>query len=229
MTNKPPAARLLCLIACLLLLMGCAQDPTDCVDATEFLETISRNNEGEPFDRVEMLLPARLNIIQENGSNYDIELRSSSSLHPFITTEIENGKLTIGSSVSCFRNSQPLFLTIRMIDITAIEVVGTAEVITQVNPITANNLSLSVDGPGSITFEGTTNTLNASVIGSGSILANELVTAQADVAIVGSGNVEVNVTEQLTVDIEGSGSVVYSGNPEVTSNINGSGTVQQGN
>ena len=117
-------------------------------------------------------------------------------------------------------------ITVYMTEVAALDIFGTGTFNTPL-PITSNNLSLSIGGAGDITINGTANSLNVSVIGAGNIRTFELATAQAEVSIAGSGNVEVNVSDELNVQIDGSGNVRYRGTPEVTSSIAGSGTVRQ--
>ena len=49
----------------------------------------------------------------------------------------------------------------------------------------------------------------------------------AQVAIAGSGDVDVNVSESLDVTIAGSGDVSYLGSPRVSQRIRGSGRVHK--
>jgi len=62
--------------------------------------------------------------------------------------------------------------------------------------------------------------------GSGSILAREFYTDNANVDLTGSGSVEVYTTDFLEVRLTGSGIVYYYGNPvNVVKEITGSGSV----
>ena len=70
--------------------------------------------------------------------------------------------------------------------------------------------------------------VDASISGSGKVLAAELETNRCDVRITGSGDVEINVKDELDANITGSGSVSYRGNPKkVNTHSAGSGKVRK--
>lgn len=62
---------------------------------------------------------------------------------------------------------------------------------------------------------------------SGKIDALDLVVAEAQVSISGSGKVFVHATDFLDVTISSSGDVLYLGNPDITSRITGSGSIRK--
>ncbi|HJX71924.1 MAG TPA: head GIN domain-containing protein [Bacteroidales bacterium] len=83
-----------------------------------------------------------------------------------------------------------------------------------------------VDGSGVIRLDGSAHHTNMDLTGSGSILAREFYTDNADVDLTGSGSVEVYATDYLEVRLTGSGIVYYYGNPvDVVKEITGSGSV----
>ena len=70
---------------------------------------------------------------------------------------------------------------------------------------------------------GDVETQSLALSGSGSFLAEDLVSDFADVRILGSGNAKISVSEELNVKITGSGQVTYGGYPGIEKLISGSG------
>src|SRR6267154_575449 len=78
-----------------------------------------------------------------------------------------------------------------------------------------------VSGSGKVNIE-------ATISGSGKVLAADLEVSKCDVRISGSGDVEINVKDALDANISGSGSVSYKGNPsQLNSHASGSGHVRK--
>ena len=68
--------------------------------------------------------------------------------------------------------------------------------------------------------------LTASIDGSGSLEAADLATTGATVSLSGSGGAKVHASERVVATISGSGSVQHTGGAkDVVSNIRGSGSV----
>ena len=93
--------------------------------------------------------------------------------------------------------------------------------------IYADSFTIAISGSGSGNFHGNVDSFNATISGSGRVLAEELQTKDASIRVSGSGNVAIAVSDNLDVNISGSGRVNYIGNPAVTSSISGSGRINR--
>jgi len=74
---------------------------------------------------------------------------------------------------------------------------------------------IRITGSGNMELEGFMDQLNATLTGSGDLKASNLQTANADLTITGSGNINVNIEDELSARITGSGDIHYSGNPRL--------------
>ena len=69
----------------------------------------------------------------------------------------------------------------------------------------------------------------STISGSGKIRAYDLLSAETNIRISGSGNAELSVADYLKAKVSGSGKVRYKGNPTVDVDISGSGKVERAN
>jgi hypothetical protein len=177
--------------------------------------------------------------------DYKVEVKAQENLLPLIKTVVENGTLKIyfDESVS-YSEDVKIFVTAPAID--ALSLGGSGE-IRVLSPIqsdkmlvnlggsgtviipqgTFNTLDCSIVGSGEIQVAGKSNTATFGVSGSGEIAANDMEINTLNTDISGSGNISAHVVQLLKADVSGSGEVHYSGAPTVESNISGSGSVSK--
>jgi hypothetical protein len=94
--------------------------------------------------------------------------------------------------------------------------------------VRARTLDVRLDGAGEIRIAGGEVERQTVVIaGAGRYLAPAMASRSADLAIEGSGDLQVAVSERLDVRIGGSGEVVYRGDPHVVKSIPGAGEVRR--
>ena len=86
-----------------------------------------------------------------------------------------------------------------------------------------SSAKVAVQGSGSTKIAGKTKSCNMVVNGSGGVAADRLECGSADVAINGSGSVDLAKLASLNVQINGSGNVKYRGEPTLHQAVNGSG------
>ena len=89
------------------------------------------------------------------------------------------------------------------------------------------NLYARLSGSSDLVLHGRAETLEAHTSGSSEIHAFTLETANADLRLSGSSDINVFVTSSLNVNTSGSSGVVFMGDPVVTSSTSGRSTVQQ--
>ena len=95
-----------------------------------------------------------------------------------------------------------------------------------------SELDLAISGSGNIEAlsEFDIESESVDLSGSGKLKLFKVIGQDCNVALSGSGNVEVNVQNELVVDLSGSGNVYYKGVPNsIQSDISGSGSVIDAN
>ncbi len=93
----------------------------------------------------------------------------------------------------------------------------------------SQNINAKISGSGNIELEGEAEQFDCRITGSGDIGAFKLETERADLEITGSGDISTHVLEFLKIKITGSGDVYYKGFPDLDVEITGSGRVVDAN
>jgi hypothetical protein len=196
------------------------------------------------FHEVDFAGSGELSIQQ--GRQEALTVEADDNLLPYIRTEVEGGKLTIGFrrgvSVSA---SSPLRFTLSVRDLDALEISGSGKTHTgplhssdfrlhvsgsgemRIGSLDADTLDASISGSGSIELPGKIGRQQIHISGSGSFDGADLQSQSADISISGSGNATLYARENLTAHISGSGSVSYYGNPAIMKKVSGSGSIRQ--
>jgi hypothetical protein len=176
-------------------------------------------------------------ITQGTAQSYRIEPSN-------VTLKVTNEKGKL--SFSRGENRQQVKVYINCTQLNAIEVLGSADVITA-NEIQTDNIKLTLTGSGDLNvklkatqveaqlagsgdiyLEGTTANLTASVAGSGDLSASKLSAENVKVEVAGSGDATVSASKNLDASVAGSGDIRYVGNPEKRNvNIVGSGSISE--
>lgn len=178
-------------------------------------------------------------IINRNGSN---------SAANFLNTEIENdvwdikyNNPTFGSDIEikiitpafnyvknsgngCIRTNDEPLLTIN--NQLTIEINGSGSM--DLN-IETHSLNSKINGSGDISIKGIALENTLKINGSGSFDGFKLSTLDMDIDMNGSGDANIKVTENLYGSINGSGNIYYKGYPEIDVEITGSGELLDAN
>lgn len=174
-----------------------------------------------------------------------VTIEADDNLMPFLTSEVVNGRLVLGTSESIVPTRQVVY-TITLSSLEGVSIDGSGSLAAE--GIEAHTFEVSISGSGSFVFAeldtetlivdvngsgvaegtGTVADLRLSLSGSGSFIGDGLEADTATIEMSGSGSVAVNVSDRLDVSLNGSGSVSYIGDPTVTTDINGSGSVSPG-
>jgi Putative auto-transporter adhesin, head GIN domain len=94
---------------------------------------------------------------------------------------------------------------------------------------TASRVDGLITGSGRMDLRGTCTHEDFEITGSGNIHAYDLLSENSNVAISGSGSMELQVSGHLSIVISGSGDVYYKGTPTIDSQVTGSGSVKHVN
>ncbi len=171
------------------------------------------------------------------GQEGTITITGEENLLENTIIEVNNNKLEIKTEKNTNLNpssGKRIEVTVPVRDISAVSLAGSGKIVSLNFDLKSRNLQVSLAGSGDIKLSvetanliaklagsgdmelmGKATTLKGSIAGSGDLKLDELITTKADVAVAGSGNINVHCTEELKARISGSGNIVYKGNPTV--------------
>ncbi len=211
-----------------------------CIDAEG--PTITELRTMKSFDGINIEIPADVKLTI--GHDPSISITAPKSYVKAITTSITRNKLLILGDV-CKAENHDIIIEIVSPELESIKIVGGASVYSD-SPIKSDDITLKVDGSGSISMSVFTNDIDGRINGSGDIILNGtckyidfdvngsgrlkglgLNAFKAKMKITGSGKASVDVHNKLHATVVGSGEINYSGNPEISINISGSGEVNK--
>jgi len=178
------------------------------------------------------------------GDKEEIAIKADDNLMSYITTEVENGVLTIG--VKNAINILPLekieyVLTVTQ-PLTELKVSGLGNIFAEkietndfeivvsgsgdisVKDLQAVDIEAVISGLGSISLDnGKIESQNVTISGSGSYQAKDVESETASVKVSGLGNASIWVTKKIDATISGSGDIEYYGDPQVSQEVSGLG------
>jgi hypothetical protein len=172
-----------------------------------------------------------------------VVVTSDSNLIPFITTEVRNNTLHIGTVTGSY-NFTKLQVDVYSPSLTFVSISGSGRFSAFDTIVTSNfestisgsgrlsgiietsNFSANIAGSGRVTVVGNSNDSSIKISGSGSFNGTEFFVNNANVQIGGSGNANIHVSNSLDATVTGSGRLNYRGNPPtVRSQISGTGRI----
>ncbi len=197
----------------------------------------------DPFTKISISLPARVNIEQATPRKLSID--TDAATMEKIEAKVNDGTLYLKLKKPFDKIKGEVTINITIPDLNEISVSGSATVMTK-STFRTDKLSLQISGSGEIQFDdlissaleskisgsgkiiltGQSDEFDAAVVGSGKIDAFGFEVKEFDGKISGSGECNVNVTSELGATIAGSGRIIYKGNPKVNSSVSGSGKVK---
>lgn len=194
------------------------------------------------FDRI--VVEGSMDIIIRQDDQQVLEIEADDNVVPIISTSVRGGELKIKSTRS-YRSREDVKVYITVVDLEELKMRGSGDAYGE-NIITGDRLNLEISGSGNMDMEVYYDHLFSEINGSGNFIlqgeavdqevringsgdyrAADLLSAEADVNISGSGNSTVSVSDFLSAEIRGSGDIIYYGNPQVNSSIRGSGKLIQ--
>lgn len=212
-----------------------------CIDGEGKPELETRQFSG--FTEIDLNLNANLELVQtQEKEQFNLEIVTHKNLMEYLETEVVGEKLIIKSK-ECLNPTDDIKLVLEVGKLSKIKLNGSGDIFSN-EKLTADDLSIQINGSGDISLEvsannvqakingsgdckltGNTNNFNIGINGSGDLKALEFMANMVDVSINGSGDCQVQASQSLNTSIKGSGDVVYSSTPEVKTKITGSGSV----
>ena len=210
------------------------------------LQSEARNVSG--FQAI--VLRSSMTLVLRQGTREGVELRADDNLLALIETEVvdRGGVPTLELGLkkgSSFSTRHPVVATIDFINLRALSISGSGEVVSEalkapalaiaisgsgkvkLRQITTDELSAKVAGNGDLEFAGRTGKLGVSISGSGEVNAHALDADDVSVSVAGNGDAHVTARKTLAISIAGNGNVSYTGDPTVKSSIAGHGSVRK--
>jgi hypothetical protein len=210
-------------------------------------KTVTEERAISGVDGVALTFVGDLRIKQ--GDEEKLVITADDNVLPLITTEVNDGLLTIGSKSTLgipVINDLHYDLTVRNLNSLQLSGAGSAQMDElktgdlavgvsgagnlSIKDLQADRVTANLSGVGNLELGGKADRQTISLSGAGSYSGGDLETGSTDVTLSGLGGATVWATEKLNATISGAGNVEYYGNPDVTSKVSGLGNVTpQGN
>lgn len=159
------------------------------------------------------------------GPQASIELEGDDNLIDRIRTDAERGTLHLrvrgGYHV---RRPMVARITVPRLERVDLEASGDA----RISGLAGGSLALAGHGSGSFVAEGSVDSLDIRIQGSGDADLENLRAREARILINGSGDASAHVTDTIIATVNGTGEIVYRGEPRnVTEDVNGTGRISR--
>jgi hypothetical protein len=206
-------------------------------------KTVTEEREISGVEGVALSFVGDLQITQ--GDEEKLVITADDNVLPLITTEVNNGILTIGGrSTVGMQVMSPLRydLTVRDLNSVRLSGAGNAEMDgletgdlkveisgagnLAIRDLKAERVDATLSGLGNVELGGEAQRQAVRLSGAGSYSGGDLQTGSAKIELSGLGGATVWATESLDVRISGAGNVEYYGDPQVTQEIGGLGNVE---
>lgn len=183
-------------------------------------------------------------VADSSFSRDSIRVEAESNIIDLIRIDVRGESLRIESDRCYSSHIQPvIYIPVKNIEVLKVNGSGNitgrgkvkgSDVSLQVNGsgsidliLETANLSSQINGSGDINLKGAAQKHKISVNGSGNLNTFDFVTGRTSITVNGSGDCRVTATTDLEVKVRGSGNVFYKGTPNINTNIAGSGSVSK--
>jgi hypothetical protein len=225
-----------------LFLSACNQDDDICLVGNGLEENFDFATYN--YERVDLLCEA--DVFVRKGMPHQVDARGFLNVINALQVRVRNRLLEIDSRRCIVPGDQPkLFLT--MPEIAGLTLTGSGTINSDERfysgsldlnlfgsgdmdiAADANQLEAILTGSGNMELEGTAGLAYFYHTGSGNINGFDMRANEAEIELIGSGNIEIDVRDYLKVTLTGSGNVFYKGDPVLDLVITGSGNVIDAN
>ena len=216
-----------------------------CFNKVEGIGPIENTNRTiKKFTSVELEIPCNVTIAISDEANCIVSAQSNINEVIEITNE---GETLVIKSKKNIQATKPIEIILSTTTLNELRVDGSGDikvinpfknddVTVNVNgsgsiemPVIANQLKTKINGSGEIKFSGKAEYHKIQINGSGTVKALNLTADKCKIRINGSGEVEQTAESNLDITIVGSGKVKYKGSPAIKSEVTGSGEVKKEN
>ncbi|WP_414545782.1 GIN domain-containing protein [Nostoc sp. CCY0012] len=212
------------LVACLTalsLLTGCSLNLGG-LRGSGIAKTESREVSG--FSSISSKSVGKVTI-QQTGKE-SLTITADDNILPLLESRVAEKVLYLTIMKDTHMNPiKPIEFVVEVKSLESLNIDGVGSV--EVTDIQGKQLSISLDGVGSMTIAGSVDVLELDLSGVGSFQGENFQTKQATVRNSGVGSAVVNVSEQLDATVSGVGSIEYIGSPQVRESGRGVGSVKK--
>ena len=183
----------------------------------------SESRDVEEFHAIDLEGVGSLTV--DVGQETAVSVTADDNLLPLIETKVVKGVLTIRPTESISTKSKLTFkIATPSLDDLTISGAGSATL----SNASGENLSVSINGAGSVDGSGDVAALEIEIDGTGSVDFKDLKTKTSRIQVSGAGNATIHATESVDAEVNGVGSVTVHGNPaDIKKQINGIGSVKK--
>lgn len=174
------------------------------------------------FSQIEVDGAAELEITI--GTPPRVELLGDENLLGLISTQVDDGKLTIQPQQS-LRPSMPLRIRVVAPSVERIAAAGATGV--RFDRVAGDEFWIECHGASSAVLSGRADRLQVRAWEGSTVDANEVEARDVEAKLAGAAQVEVHANQQLSVQLTGASSLTYSGSPKVTKNLATAGSLRQ--
>ncbi len=180
----------------------------------------SQAREMNAFTEISLESTADVNIII--GSAQRVVISADDYLLGAITTEVTNGRLSIGSKER-YSSKVRVVVDVTVPKLMMTYITGSGSI--SIQGLSGAQFTAKIMGSGDIEASGVVGDLDISITGSGDVNFERVIAKRAKAYIAGSGNVIIHATTSLHAKVSGSGDIRYVGSPKIDFNISGSGSI----
>jgi hypothetical protein len=187
-------------------------------------KVITEKRSLSSFEKISTAGSIEIELIQ--GNNESAEVTADENILPYIITEVKDNSLQIHVKDKVNVSATKLKIVVNFKNISDLSAAGSGDIqskgikaddldISQGGSgsitlnVTANKLNISKAGSGNFKLEGKAGKLNISSAGSGDVHAENLVAAEPEISMVGSGDIYISKAAKAKVSSIGSGEVHY--------------------
>lgn len=157
------------------------------------------------------------------GAQPEVVVTVDENLLEYITTEVEDGTLTLGTSEG-ISTKVGLKFDITVTELSEVQLSGVGDL--KLDEARGESLSVAVRGVGSVEVNGKVKDLEVRVAGVGDANLKDLVAENVTVRVSGTGSASVHADSSVDAKVSGVGGIRVYGNPETrTENVKGLGDV----
>jgi len=184
--------------------------------------TVGSGKTLSEFKKIE--LDGAFDLEAKIGAQSDITVSGDDNLVNIVEFAMNGDTLVVKTSQN-YSTHNPLKVSFTAPELQALSLNGSGNA--HIDGLKGEDVSLEINGSGSVIATGSADKLTAAINGSGDMDLANLVAKQSATDISGSGSIKTNVTDSLTASLSGSGDILYKGSPKnVAKSINGSGEVK---
>jgi hypothetical protein len=188
---------------------------------------ISQTRSVAPFNAVEL---AGSDIVTVRvGAPRSVTVHARRGMLDHVATRVLAGNLIIAHARIRHLTKGPINVSVTLPLLRSVTITyGGSGIITD-DGIHAPSFTVTLAGSGLLRASGTTAHLDVALPGSGDVELDQLIARNARAVVSGSGRIVVTATRSLNASVTGDGVIQYKGNPaQLATNVTGAGAIVAG-